>query len=83
MTTHQNSRSILSALRSKTIITIFRWIPGPKTQGWYKVIMWQGLSTSKMPRNVAMTIFTIKKGMLLSGSTNWGEKRAMKSTRVR
>lgn len=45
--------------------------------------MWQGLSTSKMPRNVAMTIFTIKKGMLLSGSTNWAEKRAMKSTRVR
>lgn len=45
--------------------------------------MWQGLSTSKMSRNVAMTIFTIKKGMLLSGSTNWGEKRAMKSTRVR
>ena len=44
--------------------------------------MWQGLSTSKMPRNVAMTIFTIKKGMLLSGSTNWAEKRAMKSTRV-
>ena len=45
--------------------------------------MRQSLSTSKMPRNVAMTIFIIKKGMLLSGSTNWGEKRAMKSTRGR